>query len=59
MTRYVELYLRYLLEPTESQLSESARSRLRDLGDPRSSMFLPRQENFFFGSLQTVITARA
>ena len=59
LTRYVELYLRYLLEPTESQLSESARSRLRDLGDPRSSMFLPRQENFFFGSLQTVITARA
>jgi hypothetical protein len=32
---------------------------LSELADRRSAKFLPRQENFFFGSLQTLITASA
>jgi ubiquinone/menaquinone biosynthesis C-methylase UbiE len=59
LEQYVELYLRHLLDQTESRLSESARSRLRELADRRSRSFLPRQENFFFGSLQTLILAKA
>lgn len=59
LERYVELYLGFLLKQTGSRLSEEARSRLRELSDPHSSKFLPRQENFFFGSLQTLITASA
>ena len=59
LERYVELYLGFLLKQTASRLSEQARSRLRELSDPHSSKFLPRQENFFFGSLQTLITATA
>lgn len=59
LERYVELYLGFLLEQSESRLSEQARLRLQELGDPHSSKFLPRQENFFFGSLQTLITATA
>jgi ubiquinone/menaquinone biosynthesis C-methylase UbiE len=59
LERYVELYLNYLLEHTGTRLSEAARLRLMELADRRSAKFLPRQENFFFGSLQTLITATA
>jgi ubiquinone/menaquinone biosynthesis C-methylase UbiE len=59
LERYVELYLGFLLEQTEQRLSEPTLSRLQQMSNPRSSQFLPRQENFFFGSLQTLITATA
>jgi ubiquinone/menaquinone biosynthesis C-methylase UbiE len=59
LERYVELYLGFLLKQSEARLSEQAQSRLRELSDPQSSTFLPRQENFFFGSLQTLITTTA
>ncbi len=59
LERYVQLYLENLLEHHGGQLSEQARSRLSELAAPGSPRFLPRQENFFFGSLQVLITARA
>jgi ubiquinone/menaquinone biosynthesis C-methylase UbiE len=59
LEKYVELYLRYLFDQTEPHLSASAQTRLAELSDRRSSKFLPRQENFFFGSLQTLILATA
>jgi ubiquinone/menaquinone biosynthesis C-methylase UbiE len=59
LERYVQLYLENLLEQHGEGLSESMRARLKELASPRSERFLPRQENFFFGSLQVLITARA
>ncbi|BBO31321.1 class I SAM-dependent methyltransferase [Lacipirellula parvula] len=59
LERYVELYLKYLAEQTSGRLDAAATARLAEIGDPRSKRFLPRQANFFFGSLQTLITARA
>lgn len=59
LERYVELYLKFLLDQTSARLSDAARDRLANLADRRSSTFLARQENFFFGSLQTLLTARA
>jgi ubiquinone/menaquinone biosynthesis C-methylase UbiE len=59
LERYVELYLKFLLDQTSARLSDAARDRLAKLADRRSSTFLARQENFFFGSLQTLLTARA
>lgn len=59
LERYVELYLKFLLDQTDARLSDAARDRLAWLADRRSSTFLARQENFFFGSLQTLLTARA
>jgi hypothetical protein len=59
LERYVELYLQNLLETIGERLSESARVRLTALADRDSDRFLPRQENFFFGSLQVLMTARA
>lgn len=58
LKRYVELYLEYLLEKTGGRLAAPQQTRLRDLADPKSSRYLPRQENFFFGSLQVLMTAR-
>lgn len=59
LERYVQLYLEDLLARLGDQLTEQARSRLRELATPGSPRFLPRQENFFLGSLQALITARA
>jgi ubiquinone/menaquinone biosynthesis C-methylase UbiE len=59
LERYVELYLQNLLETVGEGLSESARARLETLASRDSDRFLPRQENFFFGSLQVLMTARA
>lgn len=59
LERYVTLYLKFLLNEAGSRLSATQRTRLSELGDPASPRYLPRQENFFFGSLQTIITARA
>lgn len=59
LERYVELYLKNLLQHHKDQLGEQSRSRLEELATPGSPRFLPRQENFFFGSLQVLITARA
>lgn len=58
LERYVELYLEYLLEKTGGRLAGPQQTRLRDLADPKSPRYLPRQENFFFGSLQVLMTAR-
>lgn len=59
LERYVELYLQFLLDRTGARLSDAARERITLLADARSSTFLARQENFFFGSLQVLLTARA
>jgi ubiquinone/menaquinone biosynthesis C-methylase UbiE len=59
LERYVQLYLDNLRRHHGERLSEEGRSRLLELATPESPRFLPRQENFFFGSLQVLITARA
>lgn len=59
LERYVELYLNFLLDQTGARLSDAARDRLSKLADPDSPLFLARRENFFFGSLQVMLTARA
>jgi ubiquinone/menaquinone biosynthesis C-methylase UbiE len=59
LERYVELYLQNLLETVGERVSELARVRLGALANRESDRFLPRQENFFFGSLQVLMTARA
>jgi ubiquinone/menaquinone biosynthesis C-methylase UbiE len=58
LQRYVQLYLENLLKHHGGHLSEQGRSRLQELATPGSPRFLPRQENFFLGSLQVLITAR-
>jgi ubiquinone/menaquinone biosynthesis C-methylase UbiE len=59
LTRYIELYLQNLFEQVGERLTSANRQRLQELSNPESSGFLPRQENFFFGSLQVLMTARA
>src|SRR5690349_13869228 len=59
LTEYVTLYLWNLLETTTDHLTERMRSRLAQLCDPTSGKFLPRQKSFVFGSMQTLILARA
>jgi ubiquinone/menaquinone biosynthesis C-methylase UbiE len=56
---YIELYLQNILDTVDEQLCESARARLEALVRRDSDRFLPRQENFFFGSLQVLMTVRA
>lgn len=58
LERYVELYLQHFLEQVGKRLSPSARERLAQLANRRSETFLAKQENFFFGSLQVLLTAR-
>jgi ubiquinone/menaquinone biosynthesis C-methylase UbiE len=59
LTQFVTLYLENLLERTSDHLSKKMRSRLALLADSQSERFLPRQETFFFGSLQILMLARA
>jgi ubiquinone/menaquinone biosynthesis C-methylase UbiE len=59
LTRYIELYLQNLFEQIGERLTSTNRQRLQELSNRESSGFLPRQENFFFGSLQVLMTARA
>ncbi|RIK74830.1 MAG: hypothetical protein DCC67_16075 [Planctomycetota bacterium] len=59
LERYIELYLKEMLEQHGPGLSERAQARLAALASPDAAQFLPRQENFFFGSLQVLLTARA
>jgi ubiquinone/menaquinone biosynthesis C-methylase UbiE len=59
LEQYVRLYLQDLLKRFGKGLSEGVRNRLAELAEPDSPRYLPRQENFFFGSLQSLITARA
>jgi ubiquinone/menaquinone biosynthesis C-methylase UbiE len=59
LTRYVELYLQNLIEQVGARLPRETTDRLEQLSQPDSTQFLPRQEGFFFGSLQVLITARA
>ncbi|HEX6962224.1 MAG TPA: class I SAM-dependent methyltransferase [Lacipirellula sp.] len=58
LERYVRLYLEKLLADHGDQLSEQGRSRMKALATPGAARYLPAQENFFFGSLQALITAR-
>jgi ubiquinone/menaquinone biosynthesis C-methylase UbiE len=59
LTDYVTSYIRDLAKRLGNVLSDSHRDRLQELADPSSPKYLPRQGNFFFGSLQTLVTARA
>lgn len=59
LAEYVAAYMSDLAKKLVDVLSESQLDRLRQLADPNSPQYLPRQGNFFFGSLQTLITARA
>jgi ubiquinone/menaquinone biosynthesis C-methylase UbiE len=59
LAEYVTSYVDDLAKRLADELSEMHRDRLRQLADPRSKSYLPRQGNFFFGSLQTLITGRA
>jgi hypothetical protein len=58
LEEYLRLYLADLRARLGGQLSEAVDRRLGDLADPASPHYLPVQENFYFGSLQTLITAR-
>ena len=55
---YIRLYVEHVLEQTGDRLSSAHRALAQELADGDSPRFLPRQENFFFGSLQVLITAR-
>lgn len=59
LEEYLRLYLADLRIRLGGRLSEAVDRRLADLADPASPHYLPGQENFFFGSLQTLITARS
>jgi ubiquinone/menaquinone biosynthesis C-methylase UbiE len=59
LERYIELYVQNVLERVGERLTDAVCERLKRLGSPSSPSFLPRQENFFFGSLQVLMTARA
>lgn len=59
LEEYVLLYLQDLLERTGDRLAEPVRELLQEFSTPESKRFLPRQESFFFGSLQVLFTARA
>jgi len=56
---YVTSYIHDLTERLADVLSAPHFDRLRQLTDRNSPRYLPRQDNFFFGSLQTLVTARA
>ena len=59
LAEYIRAYIDDLAKRLAGELSEGHLDRLRQLADPRSQSYLPRQGNFFFGSLQTLITGRA
>lgn len=59
LEEYVRLYLADLRSKLGERLSEPVLKRLAELAAPDSSAYLPRQANFFFGSLQTIVTVRA
>jgi ubiquinone/menaquinone biosynthesis C-methylase UbiE len=58
LAEYVSLYINHLADEVGDRLSPSNQTRLRALGDPASERFLPCQEGFFFGSLQSLVTGR-
>jgi ubiquinone/menaquinone biosynthesis C-methylase UbiE len=59
LTEYVTSYIDDLAKKLGDTLSPSQVDRLRQLTNSNSPQYLPRQDNFFFGSLQTLVTARA
>ncbi len=59
LSKFVELYLKDLLERTEKLLSDKMCRRLGSLADPRSPEFLPHKRDFAFSSLQTLMLGRA
>jgi ubiquinone/menaquinone biosynthesis C-methylase UbiE len=59
LEQYIELYLKNLIESVGERLSEANLERLKRLADRDSKDFLPRRPNFFFGSLQVLMLARA
>ncbi|MCC6493053.1 MAG: class I SAM-dependent methyltransferase [Pirellulales bacterium] len=58
LERYVELYLQNLLQQHSERIDPARRGRLAEIASRESPRFLPRQEDFFFGSLQTLIVSR-
>jgi hypothetical protein len=56
---FVELYLMDLLHKTSDNLSDRMKGRLALLCDKCSDKFLPRQNSFFFGSMQVLMLAKA
>lgn len=59
LSKFVELYLKDLLDRLTKTLSEKMCARLSNLADPRSHEFLPRRRDFAFTSLQTLLLGRA
>lgn len=59
LAEFVQLYLENLLEKTREHLGERLRAQLAALADPESESFLPRRSDFFFGSLQMLMLAKA
>jgi len=59
LSKFVELYLKNLLERTAKFLSNTMCARLERLADPDSPEFLPRRRDFAFSSLQTLMLGRA
>jgi ubiquinone/menaquinone biosynthesis C-methylase UbiE len=58
LRKFVELYLRDLIDRIGNLLSDAMRSRLERLSDPNSNEFLPRQADFSFSTVQTLILGR-
>ena len=59
LSKFVELYLKNLLERSAKFLSDKMCTRLKRLADPGSPEFLPHRRNFAFSSLQTLVLGRA
>jgi SAM-dependent methyltransferase len=59
LSEFVELYLIDLLHKTSDNLSDRMKGRLALLCDKCSDKFLPRQNSFFFGSMQVLMLAKA
>lgn len=59
LEEYIQLYIEDLVERIGSKLPSDVLQVIHNFAVPSSGHFLPYQENFFFGSIQTLFTARA
>jgi len=59
LSKFVELYLKNLLERSAKFLDDKMCARLERLADPGSPEFLPHRRDFAFSSLQTLMLGRA
>lgn len=58
LEEYIQLYLLDLLARVGAHLQEPIREQLCEFAADSSKRFLPKQENFFIGSVQVLFTAR-